>query len=192
MCKARLFLIAACIMYFAPAFCQTQSQDAQNCPGVEQIRPQIMSKARIKAAVMPAVKALPSDPFQREATLYLAGKMGKIDPIRAEIYRRGLAQGAKADRKVLVTSYYGTEPDGRVDCHGNACSLRTAASNKLPQYVWIWGKAFGLRQILDTGAHSNDTAAKRASASCWADIWYRLPKHSPWDGAKVMYLAVIR
>ena len=80
----------------------------------------------------------------------------------------------------LVTSYNGGESCGRIDAHGNRCTTRTAAANLVPQYKYIWTK-FGLRQVLDSGAKSNDRKAKGRGCSFWVDYWYPTSKN-PVDG----------
>jgi hypothetical protein len=118
-------------------------------------------------------------------------------------YRAGLAQGAMATQAVWLTSYYGTEKDGRVDRAGDRCTLRHVAANLAPRYGWIWTR-FGLRQVLDCGARRNDDYARypwryeehrhRQPADMWADYWFARPGDSTFGGAtrQPVWCAVVR
>lgn len=114
---------------------------------------------------------LPRDEFQRTAVRALGGEWGELADWQAEAYRRGLAQGARADRRLVLTSYHGHEASGRVDARGCRCTLRTCASNRIPQRAYVWSEPSGIRQVLDTGARSNDRRARR-KGGVWVDIWY--------------------
>lgn len=80
----------------------------------------------------------------------------------------------------LVTQYNGQEGSGKKDRHDHACTMRTAAANRIPQYHYIWTK-YGLRQILDSGAHSNDKKADRMGCNFWVDYWFPT-SNNPIDG----------
>ena len=114
--------------------------------------------------------ALPTDPFQRTATKALCGQFGELHQWQRDTYARGLATGVTADRRFLLTSYYGTEPDGRVDRYGRKCTLRTAASNRIPPKAYVWTR-YGLRQVLDCGAKSSSRRADKAGCDAWVDYW---------------------
>ena len=132
----------------------------------------IPQAAAILAAMLAAPApqdTLPADPFQRVAVKIAQGHI-HAHGWQRDAYARGLAAGVTADRRFLLTSYYGTEPDGRVDRYGRTCTLRTAASNRLPRRAYIWTR-YGLRQVLDCGARSNDRRADRAGCDAWCDYW---------------------
>lgn len=80
--------------------------------------------------------------------------------------------GVTAKHRVLVTAYVGIEPDGRVDRRGQPCTWRTAASNRVPYGSYIWTEKWGMRQVLDCGARSNDRKAHNAGCDFWVDIWF--------------------
>lgn len=120
---------------------------------------------------------LPSDPFQRTATKALRGEYGKLARWQHEGYSRGLAEGVTASRTLVLTQYNGREASGKRDRRGRACTMRTAASNRIPEYSYIWTERTGLRQVLDTGARSNDGIARRKGGT-WCDIWYPTERHA--------------
>lgn len=120
---------------------------------------------------------LPSDPFQRTATKALRGDYGKLQRWQHEGYSRGLRDGVTASRTLVLTQYNGREASGKRDRHGNPCTLRTCASNLIPENSYIWTERTGLRQVLDTGARSNDGIARR-KGGIWCDIWYPTASHA--------------
>jgi len=119
-----------------------------------------------------AFAALPSDPFQRCATKALRGDFPGAPAWKLDVYARGLALGVRTEHTFLVTAYLGTEPDGRVDRRGNRCTWKTAASNRIPYGMHVWTEQWGIRQIRDCGAKSNDRKADRAGCTSWLDIWF--------------------
>ena len=139
-----------------------------------------------------ALAELPADPFQRAATKALRGDFGKLHDWQARGYRLGLAQGVTCTTPIFLTAYYGTEASGKVDSKGNACTYRTCASNKVKRGSYIWTK-YGLRQVLDCGAHFNDRIASRRGANLWVDYWYPSARHASFAGANagVVSAAVI-
>jgi len=66
---------------------------------------------------------------------------------------------------------------------GFGVNSRVAAANELPGFSFVWVPGIGLRQVLDTGADSNDRLARtppvckktgrpvRESADHWLDLW---------------------
>ena len=120
---------------------------------------------------------LPSDPFQRTATKALRGDYGKLQRWQHEGYSRGLRAGVTTSRTLVLTQYNGREASGKRDRRGRACTMRTAASNRIPENSYIWTERTGLRQVLDTGAHSNDRKA-RGIGGTWCDIWYPTASHA--------------
>ena len=114
---------------------------------------------------------LPSDPFQRTATKALRGDYGKLQRWQHEGYSRGLRAGVTTSRTLVLTQYNGREASGKRDRRGKPCTLRTCASNRIPQYAWVWTERTGLRQVLDTGARANDRVA-RSKGGTWVDVWY--------------------
>jgi hypothetical protein len=123
---------------------------------------------------------LPADPAQRAATKALRGDFGTLKPWQEKGYILLLASGARADRTFVLTQYNGDEPDGIWDRHDGRCTLRTAASNKVPQYAYIWTEPSNLRQVLDTGSTRNDAKARRKAGqgAIWVDVWYRHASHA--------------
>ncbi len=113
-----------------------------------------------------------SDAFRRTAHKALAGQFGTLAPWQARGYKAGLAKGSTCSRAITLTAYYGTEASGRIDAHGTRCSTRTCASNRLPQYSYVWTTRSGLRQVLDTGSRRNDLKASGLGGT-WVDVWYR-------------------
>jgi len=130
--------------------------------------------AALTAALPTAAPELPDDPAQRAAVKALRGDSGKLKPWQAKGYTLILTTGAKADRTLVLTQYNGDEPDGIWDGHDARCTLRTAASNKIRQYSFVWTERSNIRQVLDTGAHSNDSKAREVAGrgAVWVDIWY--------------------
>lgn len=116
---------------------------------------------------------LPADPLQRVAAKALRGDYGKLENWQRVGYEQALKYGG-VKRKIWLTSYYTEEgfPRGAT-CRwwGEGCSERVAAANELPGFAFIWIPEVGLRQVLDTGARSNDSVARRKGAHHWVDIW---------------------
>jgi hypothetical protein len=156
--------------------------------------PTLLAALAAVLALAGPVQALPQDPFQRCAVKALRGDYGRLHPWQAKGYRRGLSQGATASRVVWLTAYYASEGrDGRIDNHGNPCTYRTAAANEVPRGSYIWTR-YGLRQVLDSGAHRNDGIARRKGAEFWVDYWAENAAHCPFgdDNAGNVKAAVIR
>jgi hypothetical protein len=126
-------------------------------------------------AALPTAPELPADPAQRAAVKALRGDHGTLKPWQDRGYTLIITRGAKADRTLVLTAYYGTEPDGRRDRYGNPCTYRTCASNRLPRHAYVWTERTNLRQVLDCGARSNDRRAARLGGT-WVDAWYRTPR----------------
>lgn len=125
-----------------------------------------------------AATDLPNDPFQRTATKALRGDFGKLHEWQRTGYAHGLKVGVTTGHKFCVTAYLGTEPDGRVDSRGNRCTLRTAASNRVRRGSFVWTERWGIRQVLDRGAASNDRKADRAGCDSWLDLWFPSGAHA--------------
>lgn len=123
------------------------------------------------------VPDLPSDPFQYAATKALRGDYGKLATWQREGYTAGLQQGVTVSRCLVLTQFNGREASGKIDRRGRACTMRTAASNRIPEYSYIWTERTGLRQVLDTGASSNDRKA-RGIGGTWVDIWFPTASHA--------------
>ena len=116
---------------------------------------------------------LPSDPFLATAVRVVRGDFGPQPEWRMQAYQRGLREGVTVRGHVWLTAYYPWEGhDGRVDCKGNHCTLRTAAANRLPygSYIWV-AEPCQMRQVLDRGSERNDRIADRRGCSLWADLW---------------------
>lgn len=120
---------------------------------------------------------LPEDPFQRTATKALRGDYGKLQRWQHEGYSRGLRAGVTTSRTLVLTQYNGREASGKRDRRGNPCTMRTCASNRIRQYAWVWTERTGLRQVLDTGALSNDRRARRLGGT-WVDVWFPTARHA--------------
>jgi len=122
---------------------------------------------------------LPADPAMRCAVKALTGHYGRLTDWQTKGYAAIVADGRP--RALVLTAYYGTEPSGRYDGHDQRCSMRTAASNRLAQYTWLWTPQAGLRQVLDTGAASNDRNARRLGGT-WVDTWWPTKAEARVDG----------
>ena len=134
---------------------------------------------------------LPADPFQRDAYQVVVLGMYDAAPWQVAAYKRGLAQGVTANKTIWLTGYYATEGNsGRTDCKGRRCTLRTAAANRVRQGGSVW-TPYGIRDVRDTGAHSNDHHADRKGADLWADYWYARPSQCPFGGSTITTGAVI-
>jgi hypothetical protein len=121
----------------------------------------------------PLAMQFPDDPFQRTATRALQGDFGVLKPWQREAYTLGLERGVTVKGKVFLTVFYPWEGrSGCLDCKGNPCTSRTAASNRLPYGTYIWvANPCGVRQVLDRGARSNDRVADRRGCDLWIDLW---------------------
>ncbi len=119
-----------------------------------------------------AAHSLPADAFQRCAVKALRGDYGPLQEWQRVAYQRGLDIGARQVR-AWVTTYYPEEgfPRGQMCRWGYPVSERVAAANLLPARTFIWLPEAGVRQVLDTGARSNDAVAQRLGGSLWLDIW---------------------
>jgi hypothetical protein len=115
---------------------------------------------------------LPTDPFQRTAITALRGDFGHLQEWQREGYQRGLDQGATVGHKFHLTYYTPRSCRGTRGASGQPVSTRMAASNRLPQWSWVWLPNVGIRQVLDRGARWNDTLADRASCHSWLDLWF--------------------
>jgi len=122
---------------------------------------------------------LPADPAMRCAVKALAGHYGSLSEWQTKGYAAIVADGRP--RALVLTAYYGTEPSGRYDGHDQRCSMRTAASNRLAQYTWLWTPQAGLRQVLDTGSAANDHNAERLGGT-WVDTWWPTQGQARVDG----------
>jgi 3D (Asp-Asp-Asp) domain-containing protein len=120
---------------------------------------------------------LPADPFQRAATRALRGDYGELQAWQRAGYQRGLQQGVMVSRCLVLTQFNGREASGKIDRRGRDCTMRTAASNIIPENSYIWTERTGLRQVLDTGASSNDRKA-RGIGGTWVDIWFPTASHA--------------
>lgn len=119
-----------------------------------------------------AAHRLPTDAFKRCAVKALRGDYGPLQEWQRVAYQRGLDIGARQVR-AWVTTYYPEEgfPRGQMCRWGYPVSERVAAANLLPARTFIWLPEAGVRQVLDTGARSNDAVAQRLGGSLWLDIW---------------------
>lgn len=129
----------------------------------------ILALAALTSMLPTAAPELPSDPGQRCAVKALRGDYGSLSCWQRAGYT-AIATGGRP-RALVLTAYYGTEPSGRYDGHDQRCSMRTCASNRLPQYAWLWTPQSGLRQVLDTGSPSNDRTARMLGGT-WVDVWW--------------------
>jgi len=148
--------------------------------------------ATLFAATLAAPADLPRDPFQRAATKALAGQFGELHHWQRDAYARGLSAGVTADRTAWLTAYYGTRTDGKRDRYGRPCTMRHAAARdeQVPRRAFVWTAQSGIRQVLDTGARSNMSRARKKGADVWIDAWLPSPAHNSW-GSTVTPLAVI-
>lgn len=104
----------------------------------------------------------------------------RVSEFERTAYKRIINKRIEPTKIAAITFYYPPERDARADAHGNRCTTRTAASNKLPQYTIVWIEGIGIRQILDTGAKFNDRkwcfVRKRRIADLWIDVWVPAPR----------------
>jgi hypothetical protein len=148
--------------------------------------------ALLAAFAIPGAHPLPADPFQRDAYQVVVLGMYDAAPWQVSAYKRGMAQGVTANKRIWLTGYYATEgSSGRTDCKGRRCTMRTAAANRVRQGGSVW-TPWGIRDVRDTGAHSNDHYADRKGADLWADYWYATPGACPFGGSTITTGAVIR
>jgi len=139
--------------------------------------------ALLAALAVPGAHPLPADPFQRTAYQVVVLGMYDAAPWQLAAYKRGMAQGVTASRVFVTTQYNGNEADGKHDRYGNRCTLRTAASNKLPKRAFIWTDDSGMRQVLDCGSTGNDYFVAHPpkryrgmwppETAVWVDVWWR-------------------
>lgn len=116
--------------------------------------------------------SLPTDPMRRCAVKALRGDYGELQAWQREGYEAALRRQPLILR-AWVTTYYPSEgfPRGQMCRWGIGVSERVAAANKLPPKTWVWHPRTGIRQVWDTGAHSNDRRASRLGADLWIDFW---------------------
>lgn len=117
------------------------------------------------------------------------GKKGQLAEWERVAYQLILDKKIEANSSCAITYYYPPETCAYRDAHGNKCTTRTAAANKLPQYSLIWIQGIGLRQVLDTGAKSNDARWAGKKAFCWVDLWE--PKRTT-TSKSIRKMAIIR
>ena len=147
--------------------------------------------ALLAAIAVPGAQPLPADPFQRNAYKVVILGMYDAAPWQVAAYKRGMAQGVTAHTTIWLTGYYATEgSSGRTDCKGRRCTMRTAAANRVRQGGSVW-MPWGIRDVRDTGAHSNDHYADRKGADLWVDYWYPRASACPFGGSTITYAAVI-
>jgi hypothetical protein len=141
----------------------------------------------------PPVALMPRDsPFQQCAKKALKGEFGKLKEWQVIGYKAGLKPGRTSNTTIWLTAYYKIEgSQGKNDCKGRPCSLRTAAANTIKQDSFVWTK-YGLRQVRDRGAKSNDHVAKRKGAAHWVDYWYESPKYNQFGGSTITPCVIIR
>jgi len=115
-----------------------------------------------------------TDPFRRCALKALAGEFGDLHEWQRLAYAAGLLQGCTASWPLVLTQYNpGEGRQGQVDRYGRKCTMRTAASNLLPRYSYVWTELSGMRQVLDCGSRANDPKARRigGARAIWVDVW---------------------
>lgn len=156
------------------------------------------------ASVLFFILPLPqhTDSLQTCARKALCGYYGPLKDWQRDAYELVIRKGITVDRYFVLTQYNGQEPDGKVDARGVKCTVRVAASNKLPRYVYIWTAASGVRQVLDCGSHRNDVIVRRLirergwpEDAVWVDIWWPTAaeaRRKGFDGWKLYAGAVIR
>jgi len=120
----------------------------------------------------PAKHVRPADLLRRCARKALAGHYGMLEAWQREGYERAV-EGDVRKVRAWVTTYYPEEgfPRGQETRYGHGVDERCVAANLLPAYTWVWHPRTGIRQVLDTGARSNDGVARRRGAELWIDYW---------------------
>ena len=140
---------------------------------------------------------LVTDPCLRCAQKALAGSYGPLAEWQRVGYQQFIKHGP-AWRIIWATQYYPSEGfwRGKGTRWGWPVNERCAAANELPGYSFVWSSRFGIRQVLDTGADSNDRHARagtrhRPSADHWLDIW--VPRAGMFGfSSEVMPVAAVR
>jgi len=120
---------------------------------------------------------LPEDDCLRCAAKALRGDFGKLQEWQRVGYAQFMEHGPTWKR-AWCTDYFPDEgfPRGQGTRWSYPVNERCAACNELPGFSFVWSNRFGIRQVLDTGADSNDRHARngtkhRPSAGHWLDIW---------------------
>jgi hypothetical protein len=123
-------------------------------------------------ATRPREYLLPRDPFRAVAVQALNGEFGPLEEWQRVGYRRALEVGFRRTTGWLTT-YYPEEGfyRGKGTRYGYGVDERCAAANRLPARTFVWHPKTGIRQVLDTGASSNDSVAHRRGAELWIDFW---------------------
>jgi hypothetical protein len=124
------------------------------------------------------------------ATKALRGDFGKLAEWQRKGYTMALT-GQHNVKRAWLTTYYPQEGFARGQgCRwGIGTSERVAAANRLPARTYLWiSNPPHLRQIWDTGAHSNDHVAERRGADLWVDLWVPRPG---WKGLDTRVTPVV-
>jgi hypothetical protein len=140
---------------------------------------------------------LPLDPCLRCAEKALAGAYGELADWQKVGYQQFVKHGPTW-QSAWTTQYYPSEGfwRGKGTRWSYPVNERCAAANELPGFSFVWSNRFGIRQVLDTGADSNDRHARdgtahRLPADHWLDIW--VPRAGMFGfTSKVMPIAAVR
>ena len=135
-----------------------------------------------------------SNRFARTAVKALRGDYGKLHDWQREGYERGLKLGIPGDLRLILTQYNYNEPDGKRDRYGRdimghyrkyglrhcALAKRLVANHGPMENGWVWTERYGIRQVLDCGANSNESHKEFRKArhdagwedATWCDYWF--------------------
>jgi hypothetical protein len=123
------------------------------------------------------------DPLQMAAWDAITGRWGPLPRWKQDAYWKVWRECRTVQGKAWVTSYYTSEgfPRGSGTRSGRGVSERSAAIRSADwgkyKLDYIWCRAYGMRQIEDTGANSNQAHARHKGADRWVDYWF--PENHP-------------
>ena len=114
----------------------------------------------------------PDCPYEMMALRSTRGEFGPLQQWQADGYTKLLDAGG-VRKTAWVTQYYPSEgfQRGQGTRWGVGVNERVIAANELPAHSWVIILDVGIRQVLDTGANSNDSVARRRGADHWLDLW---------------------
>jgi hypothetical protein len=114
----------------------------------------------------------PDCPYELMAIRSIRGEFGDLEKWQERGYTKLLDEGG-VKKTAWVTQYYPSEgfPRGQGTRWGVGVDERVIAANELPASSWVILLNVGIRQVLDTGANSNDSVARRKGADHWLDLW---------------------
>jgi hypothetical protein len=114
----------------------------------------------------------PESHYKLMAIRSIRGEFGPLQTWQERGYIKFLDEGG-VKKTAWVTQYYPSEgfPRGQGTRWGVGVNERVIAANELPASSWVIILNVGIRQVLDTGANSNDSVARKKGADHWLDLW---------------------